>query len=105
MVDTAQFDTLFTLAEMAVAMFSVAGLIAVFLTKGTLQPTDRIRFLMIVIAGIMLAVFGFVPVWVARHASSDSITKISELYDAQNVLNQNLCPLNQLLVTKCPSKI
>ncbi len=79
MADTAQFDTLFTIAEMAVAMFSVAGLIAVFLTKGVLQPADRLRFLMIVIPGIMVAVFAFVPVWVARYVPSGSLWQVSSI--------------------------
>ncbi len=37
-------ESLYTIAEIAVTLLGVSGLVAVFLAKGRLHPWDRFRF-------------------------------------------------------------
>jgi hypothetical protein len=67
MVQTIDHDTLATLAEMGVTIIGIAGLVAVFLSRGMLDRVDRVRFLMIVLPAGMTAIGSYVPLWFARH--------------------------------------
>jgi hypothetical protein len=62
-------DALFTLSEIAVTMIGVSGLVAIFLSKGSLHSADRVRFYVILVLGILAALFGYVPYWVSKHLS------------------------------------
>lgn len=66
MIDT---DPLFTIAELAVTMVAVSGLVTVFLSRGSLGPADKARFMAIVVTGIHLGLLAFVPIWVFRYTT------------------------------------
>jgi hypothetical protein len=65
-------DALFTLSEIAVTMVGVSGLVAIFLSKGNLQPADRVRFISILGLGILAAFFAYVPYWMSKYVTEDS---------------------------------
>jgi len=67
MVQTVDYDTLATLAEMAVSIIGIAGLVAVFLSRGTISQFDKFRFLFIVIPAGTAAVGSYLPIWFGRH--------------------------------------
>ena len=65
-------DALFTLSEIAVTMVGVSGLVAIFLSKGNLQPADRVRFILILGLGILAAFFAYVPYWISKYVTDAS---------------------------------
>ena len=65
-------DALFTLSEIAVTMVGVSGLVAIFLSKGNLQPADRVRFILILGLGILAAFFAYVPYWMSKYVTDAS---------------------------------
>ena len=65
-------DALFTLSEIAVTMVGVSGLVAIFLSKGNLQPADRVRFVLILGLGILAAFFAYVPYWMSKYVTDAS---------------------------------
>ncbi len=65
--------TLVTIAEIGVTIVGVAGLVAVFLSRGGLHPIDRLRFMMIVKSGMIAAFAAYVPIWISRYVE-DSIS-------------------------------
>ncbi len=67
MNEALKFDALFTLSEMAVTMIGVSGLVTIFLSKGELQPADRIRFIAILIIGFMAAFLSYLPYWMSSY--------------------------------------
>jgi len=60
---------LFTLSEIAITMIGLSGLVAIFLSKGSLQPADRLRFYVILVLGIIAALLGYVPYWVSNYVT------------------------------------
>ena len=58
-------ESLQSIAEMAVALLGVAGLVTVFLAKGELHLFDKVRFVTIVNCGLLIVVFAFVPSWIS----------------------------------------
>jgi len=48
-------------------MVGVSGLVAIFLSKGNLQPADRVRFVLILGLGILVAFFAYVPYWMSTY--------------------------------------
>ena len=74
-------EALFNLAEMAITMIGVAGLVAVFLSKGGLQAADRFRFTGILMLGINAALLAYVPYWVSKYtADLESVWQISSIF-------------------------
>ena len=65
-------EALFTLSEIAVTMVGVSGLVAIFLSKGNLQPADRVRFVLILGLGILAAFFAYVPYWISKYVTDAS---------------------------------
>ena len=65
-------EALFTLSEIAVTMVGVSGLVAIFLSKGNLQPADRVRFVLILGLGILAAFFAYVPYWMSKYVTDAS---------------------------------
>ena len=66
------YEALFTLSEIAVTMVGVSGLVAIFLSKGNLQPADRVRFVLILGLGILAAFFAYVPYWMSKYVTDAS---------------------------------
>ena len=62
-------ESLYTIAEIAVALLGVSGLVAVFLAKGRLHPWDRARFSYIAMFSAQTVLLAFIPIWLARHMS------------------------------------
>ena len=69
MISVVELNALFTLAEMAITMIGVAGLVAVFLSKGGLQAADKFRFTGILVLGMNAALLAYIPYWVAKYVS------------------------------------
>jgi hypothetical protein len=65
-------EALFTLSEIAVTMIGVSGLVAIFLSKGNLQPADRVRFVLILGLGILVAFFAYIPYWMSKYVTDAS---------------------------------
>ena len=66
-------EALFTLSEIAVTMVGVSGLVAIFLSKGSLHPADRVRFVSILGLGILAAFFAYVPYWMSKYVTDASL--------------------------------
>ena len=64
-------DVLLTLAELAVGLIGVSGIVAVFLTKGRLHSADQLRFISIVVNGMLVVVFALVPIWTNSFIEDD----------------------------------
>ena len=62
-------ESLYTIAEIAVALLGVSGLVAVFLAKGRLHPWDRFRFSYIAMFSSLTVLLAFTPIWLARYVS------------------------------------
>ena len=76
-----ELDALFTLAELAITMIGVAGLVAVFLSKGGLKAADRFRFTGILVLGINAALLAYIPYWASKYVSSvESIWRFSSIF-------------------------
>ncbi|NKC00334.1 MAG: hypothetical protein GKR90_17860 [Pseudomonadales bacterium] len=67
----ADFTTLLILAELAISLIGVSGIVAVFLTAKPIGSLDSARFLAIVATGCLVAFLAFVPVWINRHFAFD----------------------------------
>ncbi len=61
-------DSLQSIAEMAITLLGVSGLVTVFLSRGDLHLIDKLRFIGIVSSGVIVAIFAFLPSWVAGSA-------------------------------------
>jgi hypothetical protein len=59
-----QYESLYNLAEMAITMIGIAGLVTVFLSKGDLHPFDKFRFIAIVLIGFSVAILAYTPIWI-----------------------------------------
>lgn len=73
MTEALNFDALFTLAEMAVTMIGVSGLVTIFLSRGELQPADRLRFMAILLIGFMAAILAYVPYWLSKYVEDPTL--------------------------------
>lgn len=62
-------------------MVGVSGLVAIFLSKGALQPADRVRFILILGLGILAAFFAYVPYWMSKY-----ITDTSQVWQFSSIL-------------------
>ena len=65
------FSTLLGLAQLAIGLLGVSGIVAVFLTARPIGSLDSARFLTIVATGCLVAFLAFVPVWLNRHFATD----------------------------------
>ena len=54
-------DELLTIAELAVGLASIAGLVVAFTRHGRLLPTDRFRFISLFSQALYVAILAFVP--------------------------------------------
>ena len=54
-------DELLTIAELAVGLAGIAGLVVAFTHHGKLRPTDRFRFIALFSQALFAAVLAFVP--------------------------------------------
>ena len=54
-------DELLTIAELAVGLAGIAGLVVAFTRHGKLLPTDRFRFISLFSQALFVAVLAFVP--------------------------------------------
>ena len=66
-----EFSTLLGLAQLAISLIGVSGIVAVFLTTRPIGTLDSARFLAIVATGCLVAFLSFVPVWLSRHLTVD----------------------------------
>ena len=90
-------EALFTLSEIAVTMVGVSGLVAIFLSKGSLQPADRVRFVLILGLGILAALFAYVPYWISKYVTdASSVWQFSSIL-AVVVVSTLVIPLGILM--------
>ena len=90
-------EALFTLSEIAVTMVGVSGLVAIFLSKGNLQPADRVRFILILGLGILAAFFAYVPYWMSKYVTdASSVWQFSSIL-AVVVVSTLVIPLGILM--------
>jgi hypothetical protein len=61
-------SSLATISELAMTLFGVTGIVAVFLGRSELGTKDRARFLMIVLPTLLVALAGYVPIWLSRYS-------------------------------------
>ncbi len=54
-------DELLTIAELAVGLAGIAGLVVAFTHHGSLFPTDRYRFIVLFSQALFVAILAFVP--------------------------------------------
>lgn len=66
-------STLTSVAELAISLIGMSGIVAVFLTKKPIGALDSARFLTIVSTGSLVALLAFVPIWLARFLAEGPI--------------------------------
>jgi hypothetical protein len=57
--------TLLTLAQLAVGLIGVSGIVAVFVSRDGLHPADQWRFLALVVNGMIVVSASLFPIWFA----------------------------------------
>lgn len=63
-------DTLLTIAELAVGLIGVSGIVVVFMSRDGIDPVDRMRFVLLLTNGMVVAVAAFIPIWIAYFVES-----------------------------------
>ena len=58
-------DTLLTIAELAVGLIGVSGIVVVFMSRSGIDPVDRMRFVLLLTNGMIVVVAAFIPIWIA----------------------------------------
>lgn len=72
-----EFATLLGLAQLAISLIGVSGIVAVFLTTRPIATLDSARFLAIVATGCLVAFLSFVPVWLSRLSADINIWQVA----------------------------
>ena len=68
----ADTSTLTSIAELAISLIGVSGIVAVFLTSKPISPLKSARFMIIVATGSLVAFLGFVPIWLSRYLTDEA---------------------------------
>ncbi len=73
-------DVLLAIAEIAVGLIGVSGIIAVFVSRGGMHVLDRMRFVLLVLNGMLVVVSALLPIWIARYvADPEAIWRYASL--------------------------